>query len=707
MLTRSIAQDRAYLRPLTTLAFLLTLLLPTLSADAQAAPTCTDVGGPIISDTTWTLVNSPYIVVENVEVWEGVTLTIEPGVTVKFNSGKKLQVNGELIVQGTTGNLITFTSNQATPAPGDWGNIEFGSTAITTTMDAEGNYISGGILQYCVVEYAGYSSNGAIDAHSLLIDHCSVRNNGARGIYDRGTNTAPGRITNNSISTNSTSQDGGGIYAEYCIVSDNTIDGNSAGLRGGGIYALYSTVTDNIVRNNSLKGGWDAYGGGIYAKSSSIISNTVTNNMISGDGMRGFYGGGIYASSSAVVSNTVDYNSLIANANAGGGSFGSYGGGIFAEGSTIISNTIRDNMASHTEDYPGQSWGGGVYATCNSVVSHNIINDNLAIGRDTAGGGILAYDYYCRPAGPVVNGNTVINNSASSESDDACGGGIYASGKITISSNIVSANSASVPDVYSPYYDAQGGGIYASSSRDRPSTVLSNTITANTVSGGMGSVEGAGVYMSGSGSVLSNTVVANTGPSESTVGGVEINGTPQVHYNNFYGNEPYDVAVASSQDISGTHNYWGTVSSVNILAQIYDWYDNSSRGRFLYIPYLQEPSPDAPFPPPTGLTADFPDNSAVLSWDAHPSFTTGYGYKVYYDTDGSAPPYAGTGLNEGDSPIDVGNQTTYTLTGLDPSKDYYFTVTAYDNEGHESWYSNVEWKRGGYWVYLPLVLRND
>ena len=59
--------------------------------------TCTEVDGPIISDTTWTLANSPYIVVANVEVWQGVTLTIQPGVVVKFNKDKLLQVNGTLI----------------------------------------------------------------------------------------------------------------------------------------------------------------------------------------------------------------------------------------------------------------------------------------------------------------------------------------------------------------------------------------------------------------------------------------------------------------------------------------------------------------------------------------------------------------------------------------------------------------------------------
>jgi hypothetical protein len=159
----------------------------------------TQVGGPIISDTTWTVANSPYIVVESVEVWEGVTLTIEPGVTIKFNSEKKLQVSGELIAQGTAGNLITFTSNQSISAPGDWGNIEFTNTAITTTVDFAGNYISGSILKYCVVEYAGFDSKSAIDAHSLLIDHCTVRNNDARGIYDLGTKTALSRITNNII----------------------------------------------------------------------------------------------------------------------------------------------------------------------------------------------------------------------------------------------------------------------------------------------------------------------------------------------------------------------------------------------------------------------------------------------------------------------------------------------------------------------------
>ena len=56
------------------------------------------------------------------------------------------------------------------------------------------------------------------------------------------------------------------------------------------------------------------------------------------------------------------------------------------------------------------------------------------------------------------------------------------------------------------------------------------------------------------------------------------------------------------------------------------------------------------------------------------------GYKVYYKTGSSGPPYNG--------PIVVGNTTTYELTGLDNNEVYFFVVIAYDTEGLESDYSN-------------------
>ncbi|MFB3924899.1 MAG: CFI-box-CTERM domain-containing protein [Syntrophales bacterium] len=54
------------------------------------------------------------------------------------------------------------------------------------------------------------------------------------------------------------------------------------------------------------------------------------------------------------------------------------------------------------------------------------------------------------------------------------------------------------------------------------------------------------------------------------------------------------------------------------------------------------------------------------------------GYKVYY----------GSGSRQYSSSVDVGNQTSYTISGLEDSKPYYFAVTAYDSAGNESDYSN-------------------
>ena len=70
-----------------------------------------------------------------------------------------------------------------------------------------------------------------------------------------------------------------------------------------------------------------------------------------------------------------------------------------------------------------------------------------------------------------------------------------------------------------------------------------------------------------------------------------------------------------------------------------------------------------------------------FSWTANPEPVTGY--KLYYKTGlNSGPPYDGTGLPEGNSPISVGNVTAFTVTNLSPSQTYHFALQAVvgDNE---------------------------
>ena len=71
----------------------------------------TEFNGIVSSDTTWTQAKNPYTLTGPVLVNNGVTLTIEPGVTVNFNSNY-LIVNGTLNARGTSENKIIFQINE-------------------------------------------------------------------------------------------------------------------------------------------------------------------------------------------------------------------------------------------------------------------------------------------------------------------------------------------------------------------------------------------------------------------------------------------------------------------------------------------------------------------------------------------------------------------------------------------------------------------
>jgi len=75
---------------------------------------------------------------------EGVTLTIEPGVTVKFDGYYYIQVDGSLAAIGTVDRRILFTSNQTDPAIGDWKYIRLSDTNDDETTR----------LEYTTIEFA-------------------------------------------------------------------------------------------------------------------------------------------------------------------------------------------------------------------------------------------------------------------------------------------------------------------------------------------------------------------------------------------------------------------------------------------------------------------------------------------------------------------------------------------------------------------------
>ena len=62
-----------------------------------------------------------------------------------------------------------------------------------------------------------------------------------------------------------------------------------------------------------------------------------------------------------------------------------------------------------------------------------------------------------------------------------------------------------------------------------------------------------------------------------------------------------------------------------------------------------------------------------LSWEASPTPSV-TGYMVYYKQGDSSLPLNGDDADQGSSPIDVGDNLTVTLTGLEDSATYYFSV---------------------------------
>lgn len=91
------------------------------------------------------------------------------------------------------------------------------------------------------------------------------------------------------------------------------------------------------------------------------------------------------------------------------------------------------------------------------------------------------------------------------------------------------------------------------------------------------------------------------------------------------------------------------------------------------------------------VTTDSFAKDASFSWDANQGVVSGY--KLYYKKggEGVAPiaPFTGFGALEGPSPIDVGNQTSFTIHGLDESATYHFAVTAYNTSGESDFSSTI------------------
>jgi len=286
------------------LEFLLVVLISALSISLVVFDTTkmsvnanpeTTVGGIISENTTWTLTNSPYSLTAPVGVSEGVTLTVEPGVTVNLNS-YFIQVNGTLTARGNSTDPIYINDGGG----GTDGNGYSIAPIMFTPLSTDWNEETG---TGCIIEHAVLSSTEITMVSSpkvcdssftgcLLRIHTSWSGSGYT--YD-----ASPIIANNTLNGDGRSY-GIIIYYSSANISHNTISGYETGISLNSdtstvVQANY--ITDNdvgikvnvhqgpsspLIQNNTITGNYD----GIYLKrqfdapnSPTIINNNIHANI--------------------------------------------------------------------------------------------------------------------------------------------------------------------------------------------------------------------------------------------------------------------------------------------------------------------------------------------------------------------------------------------------------------------------------------------
>jgi flagellar hook assembly protein FlgD len=154
-------------------------------------------GGTITGDETWRS-GIEWHLLSDLQVTAGTnspgSLAIQPGTRVRMGPSVRIVSYGKLTAIGTAGQPILFTSNQATPAAGNWRALLFMPGA------------SASRLSYVIASYGGQNSSYSgyaavyVDGSSPGFDHLTITDSATWGV--RGGNTAGLIVTSSAFARN-------------------------------------------------------------------------------------------------------------------------------------------------------------------------------------------------------------------------------------------------------------------------------------------------------------------------------------------------------------------------------------------------------------------------------------------------------------------------------------------------------------------------
>lgn len=337
----------------------------------------TDVSWILSTDTTWTKAGSPYTLVGNLLVSNGVTLTIQSGVTVNIN-GYLFMINGTIRALGTSAEPIIFNN----------GSVQFYSFSSGGVFDNT-NFKNGSISSWVTLKV----TNSFFDESLSAAGSSEITNN---EINDR-LNVGGSATTKNNQIKNGFEASG------TCTVQNNVITGK---------VTIYGT---SLFSSNTVTGS-------VNSKDSSI----VTNNVINGD---------VSVNDNAEIS----HNTITGNISINGQSpliaFNNVGNGITASTGSpkIENNSIKANDI-------GINLSPGGYAVINATILNNVI-DAKNIGIDIKPSKNFGMTLPSWVTYALISGNTISNCATAGirvGSGDSYAGGVTPYNDATIKNNFIS-----------------------------------------------------------------------------------------------------------------------------------------------------------------------------------------------------------------------------------------------------------------------------
>ena len=252
---------------LLILLLLITIISPIVSAQDE---TGTEVGGVLDENTIWTLENSPYFLTTPLLVNDGVTLTIEPGVTV-YLTDYYIRVAGTLNARGAPTNRVSIICNSTEEHLDAYDDAPIQFTSTSTSWDEQTGF--GSIIENTIINSTKKSFTIYIFESSPKINNSTVvTTGGQRAIFIEGGDSI---VSNCSITSNQygmtvrTSRFLFNYGTCNALISGNIISGCKTGINIGGGSPI---VENNLITNN--------YGDKISGDGGIRIDNEITTPLI-------------------------------------------------------------------------------------------------------------------------------------------------------------------------------------------------------------------------------------------------------------------------------------------------------------------------------------------------------------------------------------------------------------------------------------------